>query len=90
MAFVDTKFSGAAIASSKNPHDWGRAMSVALEHLLTKARLGGYDIEHEHLYEQNLIISFQEAGAGVQITLSWSPEPGAPALRSEDPDTLGV
>jgi hypothetical protein len=82
---VDKKFSGTAIATSKNPHDWGRAMSVALEHLLSKARMGGFDIEHEHLYDQNLHINFREAGTGVQISLSWSPEPGAP-LREDDPD----
>lgn len=62
-------------------------MSVALEHLLAKARTGGFDIEHEHLYDQNLHINFREAGTGVQISLSWSPEPGAyPPLREDYPD----
>ena len=64
-------------ASSKDPHDWGRAMATAMTRLLDAARLDGQHIEHEFLYGEDLHMRIEENGDGALVSLTWHHEPAA-------------
>lgn len=71
-------------ASSKDPHDWGRAMATAMTRLLDAARLDGRHFEHEFLYGEDLHMRIEENGDGALVNLTWKPQadeavPKAPA-----------
>lgn len=71
---MNYKYTATANASSTHPHDWGRAMSVALQELVAQSTAGGDDIEHENLYGEDLHMTVAECEEGVRIRLSWTPK----------------
>lgn len=60
-------------ASSKDPHDWGRAMATAMSRLLEAARTDGRHFEHEFLYGEDLHMRIDENGDGAMVRLTWKP-----------------
>ncbi|GAB3561536.1 hypothetical protein GCM10027405_13480 [Arthrobacter alkaliphilus] len=60
-------------ASSKNPHDWGRAMATAMTKLLDAARIDGRHFEHEFLYGEELSLRIEEKTDGATVKLTWTP-----------------
>ena len=82
-------------ASSRDPHDWGRAMAVALNRLLEAARQDRNYVGHEHLLGQDLTMRIESEGDGATVHLTWAPAetddggaggPGAPGVSDADPE----
>ncbi|MBB6406930.1 hypothetical protein [Arthrobacter sp. AZCC_0090] len=71
-------------ASSKNPHDWGRAMATAMTKLLDAARIDGRHFEHEFLYGEELRMRIDENNDGATVKLTWTPTDEVPQ-REEPP-----
>lgn len=71
-------------ASSKDPHDWGRAMAVALTRLLEEARTDRSFLEHKHLIGQDIIMRIEAEDEGACVHLSWHPQNQADAPPDED------
>lgn len=65
-------YTASAASSSRDPHDWGRAMASAMTSLAEEADAGG-DPAHEALYGQDLHLSITPTEEGVLITLGWTP-----------------
>ena len=61
-------------ASSRDPHDWGRAMAVALNRLLEAARQDRNYVGHEHLLGEDLTMRIEAEGDGATVHLAWAPE----------------
>ncbi|MET1153541.1 hypothetical protein [Arthrobacter sp.] len=68
---VNATYTASATANSKNPHDWGRAMAVALSDLVQQGESDA--AAHDELYGEDLRLVIEETENGVQIHLSWSP-----------------
>jgi hypothetical protein len=83
MAGTDKKYSVTEASSSKNPHDWGRAMATAISRLVEQADQAGDVVEHENLYNEDLHLFVEETADGVDITMAWTPRTAARV-----PDTL--
>ena len=69
-------------ASSRDPHDWGRAMAVALNRLLEAAQQDRNYVGHEHLLGEDLTMRIEAEGDGATVHLAWAPaedESGAAA-----------
>lgn len=77
-------YAASEIANSPHPRDWGRAMSVAMDHLLDQARAGGYEVQGQTLFGQRMQLTITEIPNGVRITLQWTPE-GAQAEPPREP-----
>lgn len=78
MATTDRKFTATEESTSKHPHDWGRAMAVAICRLTDMAREAGDPVHHEALIGEDLHLFVEETAHGVTITMSWTPrEQGA-------------
>ncbi|WP_139146619.1 hypothetical protein [Arthrobacter sp. SW1] len=60
-------------ASSKHPHDWGRAVATAMTRLVEAARLDGRTFENEFLFGEELQLCIEEDENGATIRLSWAP-----------------
>ena len=73
MATMDKKFSVTEESSSKHPHDWGRAMAVAISRLVEMAHEAGDVVENENLYGEDLHLFVRETEEGADITMSWTP-----------------
>ncbi len=73
MAMTDRKFSATEASTSKHPHDWGRAMSVAICRLADMAREAGDPVHHEALIGEDLHLFVEDTEQGVNITMSWTP-----------------
>ena len=73
MATTDKKFSVTEKSTSKHPHDWGRAMSVAISRLTDLARDAGDPVHDEALIGEDLHVFVADAEDGVSITMSWTP-----------------
>ncbi|MBT2512517.1 hypothetical protein [Arthrobacter sp. ISL-30] len=67
-------YSAVERASSKDPHDWGRAMAKAMTRLLDAARLDGQHFEHEFLFGEDLHMRIEENGDGAVVSVTWHPE----------------
>ncbi|GAB4098258.1 hypothetical protein [Sinomonas halotolerans] len=61
-------------ASSKDPHDWGRAMCAALNRLLDEAKGDRSYLEHKHLLGQDIVMRIEAEGDGARVHLSWKPQ----------------
>ena len=66
-------------ASSRDPHDWGRAMAVALNRLLDAAREDSNFVGHEHLLGEDLTMRIDAEGDGATVHLAWEPVSPIPA-----------
>lgn len=73
MATTDRKFTATEESTSKHPHDWGRAMSVAICRLTDMAREAGDPVHHEALIGEDLHLFVEDTEHGVNITMSWTP-----------------
>lgn len=80
------KYTATARASSTHPHDWGRAMAVAIGDLVSQAEAGGDEVEHENLYGEELHLVIKEIRGGAHFTLTWTPKSAgdAPVLAASD------
>jgi hypothetical protein len=67
-------YTGMDHASSKDPHDWGRAMCAALNRLLEAAQTDRDYLEHQHLLGQDMTMRIDAEGDGVAVHLSWKPQ----------------
>ncbi len=78
MATIDRKFTATEESTSKHPHDWGRAMAVAICRLAEMAREAGDPVHDEALIGEDLHLFVKDTEDGVNITMSWTPrEQGA-------------
>ncbi|WP_120522373.1 hypothetical protein [Arthrobacter celericrescens] len=68
-----TSYSALEKASSKHPHDWGRAVASAMTRLVEAARIDGRTLEHEFLFGEELQLCIEEDAEGATIKLSWAP-----------------
>ncbi len=86
MAIMDKKFTATEESSSKHPHDWGRAMAVAISRLADMAREAGDEFEHEALLGEDLHLFVEDTEDGVNITISWTPreQKALPAVSPDD------
>lgn len=73
-------------ASSKDPHDWGRAMCAALNRLLEEAKGDRNYLEHKHLLGQDIVMRIEAEGDGVAVHLSWKPQNQDDAPRDDEDD----
>lgn len=71
-------------ASSKDPQDWGRAMSVALMRLLEEAQADRSYLEHTHLIGQDIVMRIEAEEGGACVYLSWHPQNQDDAPPDED------
>lgn len=65
-------------ATSKHPHDWGRAMASAMDKLVEAARIDGRTLENEFLFGEELQLQVDEDPDGVTVKLSWTPDTQTP------------
>jgi hypothetical protein len=84
MATTDRKFTATEESTSKHPHDWGRAMSVAICRLTDMARAAGDPVHDEALIGEDLHLFVEDTHDGVSITMSWTPRE-RPALPPATP-----
>jgi hypothetical protein len=61
-------------ATSKDPHDWGRAMAVALTRLLEAAQTDRSYLERKHLIGQDIVMRIEAEEGGACVHLSWRPQ----------------
>ncbi len=73
MATTDRKFTATEESTSRHPHDWGRAMAVAISRLADMAREAGDPVHHEALIGEDLHLFVEDTEGGVSITMSWTP-----------------
>lgn len=74
-------------SSSKDPHDWGRAMAVALKRLLETAQTDRSYLEHKHLIGQDIVMRIEAEEEGACVHLSWHPQNQDDAPPDEDEST---
>lgn len=70
---VDRTYSATAAANSKHAHDWGRAISVTMQHLVAQAREAGEEVGDGCLYGEDLHLLIRDTQQGVEIQLTWKP-----------------
>lgn len=70
---TDKKFTVTEESTSKHPHDWGRAMAVAISRLTDLAREAGDPVHDEALIGEELHLLLADTQDGVSITMSWTP-----------------
>ena len=83
MGSAEKKFSVTEESDSKHPHDWGRAMAVAISRLVDLAHEAGDVVEHENLYGEDLHLFVSETDEGANITMSWTPRASNARQSSE-------
>lgn len=70
-------YSAEAEASSMDPHDWGRAMALAVTRLASQLAPGDSGDVHASLVGRDLRLLISEDPAGVKITISTGPIAGS-------------
>lgn len=90
MATTDRKFAATAESTSKHPHDWGRAMAVAICRLTDMAREAGDPVHHEALVGEDLHLFVEDTEEGVNITMSWTPREQGALPAAPSPATGGA
>ncbi|MHA7208477.1 hypothetical protein [Arthrobacter sp. MDT1-65] len=86
---TDRKFSATEKSTSKHPHDWGRAMAVAICRLADMAREAGDPVHHEALIGEDLRLFVEDSEDGVDITMSWTPRDRGTALPATNGSAAG-
>lgn len=66
-------YSATAESSSVDPHDWGRAMALALTRLAEQIAPGGSEDIHALLVGRDLHLKIGDEPGGVTITVSTEP-----------------
>lgn len=75
MTGPEENYSAEAEASSRDPHDWGRAMALALTRLAEQLAPEDSEDMHASLVDRPLHLRISDDGAGVTIAISTQPEP---------------
>ncbi|HET6240795.1 MAG TPA: hypothetical protein VFD99_02250 [Arthrobacter sp.] len=70
-------YSAEAEASSMDPHDWGRAMALAVTRLAEQLAPGEGEDSHATLVGRDLHLKISDGPAGVRITVSTAPISGS-------------
>jgi len=76
MSEPEGNYSAEAEASSTDPHDWGRAMALALTRLAEQLAPEGAEDRHTSLVDRPLSLRIRDDEAGVTITISTQEEAG--------------
>ena len=76
MSEPQENYSAEAEASSMDPHDWGRAMALAVTRLAEQLAPADSDDIHASLVGKDLHLKIRDDAAGVIITVSTSPVSG--------------
>lgn len=89
MGSASKKYSTTEESDSTHPHDWGRAMAVAISRLVEMAHDAGDVVEHENLYGEDLHLCVTETEHGANITLSWTPKEvsAQSSLAQQEPES---
>lgn len=74
MTGPEENYSAEAEASSRDPHDWGRAMALALTRLAEQLAPEDSEDMHTSLVDRPLDLRIRDDGAGVTITISTQAE----------------
>jgi hypothetical protein len=77
MTEPQENYSAEADASSTDPHDWGRAMALAVTRLAEQLAPEGTADIHDSLVGKDLHLKIRDDAAGVTITVSTAPIKGA-------------
>jgi hypothetical protein len=70
MTEPQENYSADAEASSTDPHDWGRAMALAVTRLAEQLAPEGSEDIHTSLVGKDLRLRIRDDGSGVTITVS--------------------
>jgi hypothetical protein len=70
MTGPEDDYSAEAEASSRDPHDWGRAMALALTRLAEQLAPEDSEDMHASLVDRPLHLKIRDDTAGVTITVS--------------------
>lgn len=70
MTEAQENYSAAAEASSMDPHDWGRAMALAVTRLAEQLAPEGSEDIHASLVGRDLHLTIRDDAGGVTITVS--------------------
>jgi hypothetical protein len=70
MTESEENYSAEAEASSTDPHDWGRAMALALTRLAEQLAPEDSEDMHSSLVDRPLHLRIRDDAAGVTITVS--------------------
>ena len=70
MTEPEENYSAEAEASSTDPHDWGRAMALALTRLAEQLAPEDSEDMHASLVDRPLHLRIRDGEAGVTITVS--------------------
>ena len=77
MSEPQENYSAEAVASSTDPHDWGRAMALAVTRLAEQLAPADSEDIHASLVGRDLHLKIRDDdAAGVTITVSTAPVPG--------------
>ena len=76
MTEPQENYSAEAEASSTDPHDWGRAMALAVTRLAEQMEPGETEDIHDSLVGKDLHLKIRDDAAGVTITVSTAPIKG--------------
>ncbi len=74
MDTINAEFAGEAIASSRDPQHWGRAMASAVSRLVAQLEAVPALGTGEALLSRNLTMRITEDGPGVRIVVSLEPD----------------
>ncbi|MGZ4662916.1 MAG: hypothetical protein ACXVYB_16730 [Arthrobacter sp.] len=74
MPEPEESYSAEAEATSRDPHDWGRAMALAVTRLAEKLAPEDADDIHASLVDKDLCLNIRDDPAGVMIRVSVSRE----------------
>ncbi|MET1065210.1 MAG: hypothetical protein ABWX85_09600 [Arthrobacter sp.] len=74
MSEPQENYSAEAEASSTDPHDWGRAMALAVTRLAEQLAPDDSEDIHAALVGKELRLNIRDGEAGVTITVSTTPK----------------
>lgn len=76
MTEPQENYTAVAEASSMDPHDWGRAMALAVTRLAEQLAPEDSEDIHDSLVGKDLHLKIQDEESGVTITVSTAPVVG--------------
>jgi hypothetical protein len=88
MAETEETYFAEAEATSRDPHDWGRAMALAVTRLAGQLAPAGSPDIHASLVGRDLRLRIRDDPAGVTISISSEAGPGGsePGLGADEPE----
>jgi hypothetical protein len=85
MAEPEENYSAEAEATSRDPHDWGRAMALAVTRLAEQLAPEGSPDIHASLLGRDLLLRIRDDPAGVTITVSSEAGPDGSGPGADEP-----